>query len=336
MARSVERASLYRAPINLWVEDQLTRAYLDAVWNSSYIGFLIGGGNEGVQAIVNDAEKAGYPNVFAVIDRDFRQSNRSSWLDPGKTSRRFILEVHEIENYLLDAAALAACRFNNLGKTAAEIEIIMTTAADRLAWWAACRDVVAELRRRFREGFLNDPSCAVSREDKGRDHICQSEWFQKLAQEAGADHRGRNPPTPLRCSSRSQSVPLRRCWKTEFAGKEILRDVGSRICDHTEIPGHSTTRTSFDEDLAKEVGALATCEQRCSCRPDRPPRRAPATDRTCAERGRSRVRENAPGSLTRSASPPACPRSSEACAVHGIRKFLIAFMKFKEARYNIR
>ncbi len=254
MARSVERASLYRAPINLWVEDQLTRAYLDAVWNSPYVGFLIGGGNEGVQAIVNDAEKAGYPNVFAVIDRDFRQTNRSGWSDPGKTSRRFILSVHEIENDLLDAAALAASRLNNLGKTTAEIETMMTTAAGRLAWWAACRDVVAELRKRFRAGFLNDPSCAVSREDEARDHICQSPWFQKLAHEVGrtteAEIHHLLSDAHL---AANQSLSDGR-WKTEFAGKEIFHDVGSRICDHKKIPGHPSG-TTFDEDLAKEVGA---------------------------------------------------------------------------------
>ncbi|MGP0063676.1 MAG: hypothetical protein ACLQGP_08785 [Isosphaeraceae bacterium] len=255
MARSVERASLYRAPINLWVEDQLTRAYLDAVWNSPDVGFLIGGGNEGVLGIVNDAEKAGYPNVFAVIDRDFRQSNRSSWMDPAKTSRRFILSVHEIENHLLDPTALAACRFNNRGKTAAEIETMMTTAAGRLGWWAACRDVVAELRKRFREGFLNDPTCAVSCGDEARDHICQSPWFQKLAQETArtteADIHRLLSDAHVRAN---QSLSDGR-WKTEFAGKEILRDVGSRICDHTSFPRHSTTSTPFDEDLAKEVGA---------------------------------------------------------------------------------
>jgi hypothetical protein len=59
VARDVARASLYTAPINLWVEDELTRAYLDAVWNSPAVKFLIGGGNEGLQAIVNDAERAG-------------------------------------------------------------------------------------------------------------------------------------------------------------------------------------------------------------------------------------------------------------------------------------
>ncbi len=161
MARDVARPSLYRAPINLWVEDELTRDYLDAIWNSSSVAFLIGGGNEGVQAIVNDAEKAGYPNVFAVIDRDFREADKASWTNPNKTSRRFVLPAHEIENYLLDADALAASRFNNMGKTAVEINEMMATAASRLCWWAACRDVVAELRRRFRQDFMTGPQVST-------------------------------------------------------------------------------------------------------------------------------------------------------------------------------
>ena len=55
-----------------------SRAYLDVIWNTTSVRFLIGGGHEGVQAVVNDAEKAGYANVFALIDRDFRQTNMSS------------------------------------------------------------------------------------------------------------------------------------------------------------------------------------------------------------------------------------------------------------------
>ncbi len=190
-----------------------------------------------------------------MIDRDFRQSNRADWMDPGKMFRRFILPVHEIENYLLDDDALAACRFNNRGKTAAEIEITMATVAGRLAWWAACRDVVAELRRRFREGFLKDPSCAVSREDEARDHICQSLWFQNLAREAGRTTEAEIHRLLSEAHlAANQSLSDGR-WKTEFAGKEILHDVGSRICDHTKIRRHSTTGNPFDEDLAKEVGA---------------------------------------------------------------------------------
>ena len=123
--RDVARASLYRAPINLWVEDEFTRTYISEVWNDPTVSFLIGGGHEGVQAVVKDAEESGFPNVFALIDRDFRQSNRQFWLDPGKTFRRFILRVHEIENHLLDARALASIRLNNLGKTPDEIETMM-------------------------------------------------------------------------------------------------------------------------------------------------------------------------------------------------------------------
>ena len=128
----VSRASLYRAPINLWVEDELTRAYLSAVWNSPAVAFFIGGGNEGVRAIVKDAEESGFTNVFALIDRDFRQTNKPGWSDPKKTSRTFVLPVHEIENYLLDAGALAESRFNNLKKTENQIKTIMGAAAGRL------------------------------------------------------------------------------------------------------------------------------------------------------------------------------------------------------------
>jgi hypothetical protein len=255
VARDVARASLYTAPIELWVEDEVTRAYLDAVWNSPSVRFLIGSGNEGVQAIVQDAENAGYPNVFAVIDRDFRLTNRTNWRDPSKKPRRFILPVHEIENYLLDAAALAASRLNNLNRTEAEIEQLMTTEAQRFCWWAACRDVVAELRRRFREGFLNDPTRAVITEEQARDHICQSPWFRKLPHEIS---RTTTPDIHRLLSeahvAANQSL-LDGRWRTEFAGKEIIRDIGSRICDQTKISGYRPIPTQFDEDLAKEVGA---------------------------------------------------------------------------------
>lgn len=95
VTRDVSRASLYSGLINLWVEDELTHAYLSAVWNSPDVKLLVGGGNEGVRAIVKDAEESGFKNVFALIDRDFRQTNRYDWLDPGKTFRTFVLRVHD-------------------------------------------------------------------------------------------------------------------------------------------------------------------------------------------------------------------------------------------------
>src|SRR5690348_16926309 len=118
MPREVARAALYRGIINLWVEDELSREYLSKIWNTPPdVFFLIGGGNEGVNAVVKDAESAGFPNVFGLIDCDFRPTNRIHWNAPAKTFRTFVLPVHEIENYLLDPQALAASRLNTLGRT---------------------------------------------------------------------------------------------------------------------------------------------------------------------------------------------------------------------------
>ena len=106
MPRDVARDALYSGQINLWVEDDLTRAYLSALWNDSAVKFLIGGGRDGVVAILRDAHDAGYTNVFGVIDRDHGRSNHGDWLKPSRTIRTFVLPRHEIENYLLDTSAL--------------------------------------------------------------------------------------------------------------------------------------------------------------------------------------------------------------------------------------
>jgi hypothetical protein len=106
MVRDVARAGLYHGTINLRVEDKLTHEYLSALWNSpTDVRFLIGGGNEGVKAIIKDAESAGFSNFFGLIDRDFRPSNYDYWNSPGKTFRTFVPRAHEIENYLLESAA---------------------------------------------------------------------------------------------------------------------------------------------------------------------------------------------------------------------------------------
>ncbi len=108
---------LYGGQINLWVEDDLTRTYLNALWNDPAVKFLIGGSYQGVLAILKDAEDAGYSNVFGVVDGDHGRSNHMNWSKPGKSSPRFILPRHEIENYLLDTPALEGCRFNTHRRT---------------------------------------------------------------------------------------------------------------------------------------------------------------------------------------------------------------------------
>jgi len=253
MPRDASRASLYRGKINLWVEDETTRSYLAALWTDPDILFLIGGGNDGVKAIVKDAERAGFQNVFGVVDRDLRASNRDGWAEASRNIRTFVLPAHEIENYLLDPAALAACPYNNRGHSPRQIEGFLNGHAGRLCWWVACCDVVAELKQRFRDGFMENPKYPnVAGEMAAINHILNDAWFQKLDQE-----KARSTPDDVRqlMIERHRAASGRLgdgSWRIEFAGKEILRHVGTQIVDWTKM-SRPATKVEFESDLAKEV-----------------------------------------------------------------------------------
>ena len=255
MPRDVARDALYSGQINLWVEDVLTRAYLDALWNDQAVKFLIGGGRDGVGAILKDAEDAEYTYVFGVIDRDFGVSQAVDWMHPAKTFRKFVLPVHEVENYLLDPAALQASRYQNRSIEVRAIEDRMIAKAKQLCWWAACRDAIAELKRRFREEFVPDPKQSVGDEATARAHICGSPWFQKLATGAARSSEG-DVHALLTTAHATASDRLEDgTWREDFAGKEILRDVAGWMCDHTKIPKFPSSDVEFYSDLAKGVAA---------------------------------------------------------------------------------
>ena len=206
-------------------------------------------------AILKDAEDAGYSNVFGVVDRDFGSSDRAEWMNPVKTFRRFIFPVHEIENYLLDAAALQASPYQNRSLDVAAIEAKMIANATQLCWWAACREVIAELKRRFREEFVPDPKQSVVDQNAARAHICGSDWFKKLATDAA-----RSSETEVHAlldnSHAAASARLADgTWREDFAGKEVLKDVAGWMCDRTDIPKFPLSDVEFYSDLAKGVAA---------------------------------------------------------------------------------
>jgi len=253
MPRDVARAGLYRGSINLWVEDALTREYLSTLWNDSSVLFLVGGGNEGVRAIVKDAEESGFTSVFGLTDRDFRPTNKPAWNDPSRTFRTFVLPVHEIENYLLDSRALSASRFNNRGLSETDIQAIIEEAAGRLCWWAVCREAVAELKRRFREPFVRDPPCTLNSHSAAKDHICNSPWFQKLAAESARTKASDVDQLLNDSYQEAQNRLIDGTWRIDFAGKEIFHEIGNRIFDRTKNRGYSPTPMEFDIDLAKDI-----------------------------------------------------------------------------------
>ena len=256
MPRDVALDTLYNGKINLWVEDELMRTYLGALWNEPAVKFLIGGGSTGVNAILRHAEDAEYKNVFGVADRDHGRSNYADWLVPGRKFTRFILPRHEIENYLLDSPALAGCRLNTRRLTAAEIDQILVDEAATRCWWAACRDAVSLIRERFFDNYIEHPKMPpVDTEIAARDHITQSDWFRALPRKSTR----MTDDKVLRLLTWTHKRASRRLddgsWRVHFSGKEFFRWIGGRISKRDAASSKQPSRSGFDTDLAKAVAA---------------------------------------------------------------------------------
>ncbi|MGO8751844.1 MAG: hypothetical protein ACLQNE_38370 [Thermoguttaceae bacterium] len=243
----------YRGAINLWVEDPLTRDYLRELWQGDpSVVFYIGGGADGIQAVLKEAETAGLKNVFAYADRDFRPSNRAHWLDPQKTFTRFVTSVHEIENFLLDADALAACDLNTGNRSAAEVHTQLQQRASELIWWMACRGVISGIHAEFYDDFPVHPKCPAITDQAGAEtYVLASPWFSGLAARtaglSAAEVRNRLANTHARAVEQIADGS----WQSEFSGKELFRHVRGYVYTNAS---KSTAKAVLDADLAKSVG----------------------------------------------------------------------------------
>src|SRR5688572_23512411 len=98
--------ALYRAPLNVWVEDPLSHSVLTAHWQDPRINVVITQGKSGVRHMVRSNPDPDRYCVFGVVDRDFDDDNEIEWANVG--CRIFHLPAHEFENLLLDFDVLAA------------------------------------------------------------------------------------------------------------------------------------------------------------------------------------------------------------------------------------
>ena len=90
-------------PIELWVEDRLTREYLSLAWSYDRdFDLRVAGGHLSVFAVVHDQRVQGRGHVFGFVDRDFGVSNYNNWDHPDSGIEVFIGSRLEIENFLLD------------------------------------------------------------------------------------------------------------------------------------------------------------------------------------------------------------------------------------------
>jgi len=253
--RDIELSSLYTGPINLWVEDTFVRDYLDALWNSPAIKYLIAGGKDGVRSVVKDAERLGYTHVFGLVDGDDRPGDVSHWSNPNKTFRTFVLPVHEIENYLLDAEALTGCQLNTIGKRAEELSRVMSAHAGQLCWWVACRAVLAELRHTFQDNFIPDPPASPGVDATAAlAHIRASDWFQQLPGQVARWSEAEVERLLNHEHSQSQNAISDGSWVRSFPGKELFRHFRSQVFDSRKIPSpQSPTKRDLDIALARSV-----------------------------------------------------------------------------------
>lgn len=242
--------SLYGAPLVVWVEDPLVRDYLASVWEDPAVRFLIAGGNAGIHPVVESARQDGHTHVYGLIDRDFRTSNRPSWMNPSRDLRVFVPEAHEFENYLLDPVALAGCVLNTSGQSAAGIEERLKRHAGTLTCWMACRAVLAELRQTVLAEFPGHPGPpTVGNLADAERYICNSPWYLSLPGHvtvfATAGH----------VSGRLQHfhelmlhAVAGNAWQRDFSGKELFRDIRDWV-----YRGGVAVGSARDSDLAKAV-----------------------------------------------------------------------------------
>lgn len=251
MTAAIDLPKLYRRAINLWVEDALTSEYLKDIWRVPDLLCLISGTSDSIGPAVTDARRNGVSNVFGVVDRDFYETNYQKW---GRSELRyFVLPVHEIENYLLDPAALAGCDANTNNRTVADIDARMRAKAKDLVWWMACRHTIKRLRKLCWDNFMPVPKVSeVTDLQSACDHITSTDWFNALPVHAGQMTDSTQVETWVNGQWIAYSADLAMDeWRRSFAGKELFRHARGDIYQPPQV----ATSLTYDIDVAKSVAS---------------------------------------------------------------------------------
>lgn len=248
VAKDCEIDKLYDGRVNIWVEDDLTRAYLGIAWHLRGAKFLVCGGVDAVSPAVENAQGRGILNVFGIIDGDFEALDVSRW------NSAFVLRlpVHEIENFMLDPEAIARCDMNTNRRQTQQIELHMHDRASELIWWMATCSVIKRIRHCCLDEFIARPKPAnATSRNAACEHLHRAPWFPAFRDsskqivkpeliEAWLDEAAGNYRRQLSSSD----------WKRTFSGKELFRHTRGFVFDDakSELKG-----AMLDVDLAKII-----------------------------------------------------------------------------------
>lgn len=225
-----------RSRLVLWVEDEETRTYLNTAWQDGDIGILIAGGNENIHAVAESAYRDRHTWVLGLRDRDFSCSNRARWNDPNV--RVIVLDAFELENLLLDPAAMAGCDVNTSGKDRAAIQADLQALATPLAWWMSCRRTIVDLRDATTSSFTAHPKRSrVASQQEAESAIFSSSWWTATLPAIGTTITQPWVTQKLQTYHAAYTNDLASgAWQQSFSGKEILGEMRSRIWTRNQQP----------------------------------------------------------------------------------------------------
>jgi hypothetical protein len=223
-------ASIYaRAKLVLWVEDRLTRDYLDAVWASPDVELMVAGQRDAVAAVTRDA-RLDVENVFGLQDRDFDRSNLADFATrPERTVVR--LTRFEIENYLLEPDALSAVSAGR--RPPDEVTRRLNDLAKPLVPWVACCAVLQAIGRDLTNGCPSKPPQpsgvnSVASTDDAEKYILGRAWLADAARQVDQWRAGRAVRDALEMEERRLAESLSTGRLTEvMPGKQLLGAVAS-------------------------------------------------------------------------------------------------------------
>ena len=243
-------ALLIARPIVLWVEDWLTKEYLARIWQpqDALFQILVAGGHDSVRAVVRNLRMhEEYKRIFGFQDRDFGRSNRSNW-SPQTNIEVYVGSRLEIENYLLDWAALAGCTINQrFQRTVEQIRQRAESYAGNMVWWMACRQVIAGYHERLFADFPDHPSMGhVNSQAEAERYIREQSWFQSFS--AHSQHI--LDPGTLAADLGSAHANQEAChrtgnWIEEFSGKEVFHRLRGYLVNEED--------GEMDVNLAKSI-----------------------------------------------------------------------------------
>lgn len=244
---------LYRGPLSVWVEDQLTHDVLTQLWADTQINVLVTGGTKGVQNMIRSLPARAKRRVYGVIDRDFDEDDQTKWLHQDREILR--IPAHELENLLLDFEVLSAL---SGVESAAQIEQRAKAHAEKLLFFMATKAVLRQMQADLGSEFPTDPSPTLGSLESAAEYLDQVPYWQRHDSEW---NRWRTP-AQRKAALDSQAQRLRadlqtQSWLQTFSGKELFRHLRGAVSrlDTTPVRPPDPSQTDRDENLAKRIAA---------------------------------------------------------------------------------